>query len=74
MKLGIGDDSISLLVETPMDRSFIKHEMGAENPGDLLYAELTLVDGGGGREVLAINIKRAPAPEEPAPPKKSKKN
>jgi len=71
MRLAAGEKTVSLVLDTPMDISYVKHELGVSEVGDPLQCKLVqLQDSPVG---WALEISRMPeeAPEKPA--KKAKK-
>ena len=57
MKLGLGSNTLSIILETPMDVSFAKHELGAVEVGDKVNCQLIGTEHEG---ITALVITKVP--------------
>jgi len=63
MKLGLGSSTLSIILETPMDVSFAKHELGAVEIGDKVCCEMIQTEHEG---ISALVITKMPVADTAA--------
>ena len=71
MRLAVGEETVSLVLDTPMDLSYVKHELGASEEGDPLQCRLVKMQDSPVGWALEVTRMLEASPAEP--PQEAKK-